>query len=71
MIDIQELKNCQENNSIGYMVWALPQIIKELEALRDIASYHMASLCASGVAYLTCTCYGCGLLRKLDETRRG
>jgi len=49
----------------------MPRLISELEALRDIASYHMASLCASGMAYLTCYCYGCSLLRKLDKARRG
>jgi hypothetical protein len=36
-VDLQELKNCQENNSSGYVMFVLPQIIAELEALRKVA----------------------------------
>lgn len=35
-VDIQELKNCQENNSSGYVMFVLPQIIAELEAFREL-----------------------------------
>ncbi len=68
-VDLREFENCNRNNTLGYLVWALPQITAELKTARSIESLLRSLLSEDNMrdTFLTYN-VGAEIIKMLDES---